>query len=91
MAHPKAGGSFKYNGDEPIGTDSGALVPGTQVTVREIVAAGEKGAHDDSEDAAVIEWDAPALVQGENGMEVGSVTRAMSIGVDEFTHNFVGA
>lgn len=91
MAQPKAGGAFKYNGTDPIGSDSGALVPGTKVTVREIVPAGVKGAHDDTEDAAVIEWEAPALVQGENGAEVGYVTRAMSIGVASFTANFVGA
>lgn len=91
MAQPKVGGSFRYNGDEPIGVDAGALIPGTIVTVREIVPAGEPGAHDDTEDAAVIEWTSPGLVSDDEGMSVAEVPRAMSVGVDAFPDLFVGA
>lgn len=78
------GDRYTYSGKAPIGADAGALVPGTAVRIRETVPAGEPGAHDDSEDSIVIEWDAPALVQGENGVEVGTAPRAMSIGAAQF-------
>jgi hypothetical protein len=91
MAHPKPGGAYVYRGTDPIGTDSLALTPGTHVKVREVVSAGEAGAHDDSEDSVVIEWESPALVQGENGMELGTSPRAMSIGVAHFSRDFKGA
>lgn len=83
-----AGDTYTYSGEEPIGVDAGALTPGTTVTVRETVAAGDPGAHDDSEDCVVIEWEAPALVQGENGVEVGSAPRAMSISTEQFNDMF---
>jgi hypothetical protein len=59
---PKAGDEYVYVGSVPIGIDAGALLPGTTVTVREVVDAGEPGAYDDTEDAVVVEWDAPGVV-----------------------------
>lgn len=59
---PKAGDEYVYVGSAPLGIDNGALLPGTTVTVREYVDAGEPGAHDDEEDAIVVEWDAPGTV-----------------------------
>lgn len=83
-AKPQAEQTFTYAADAPIGVDAGALTPGTKVVIRETVPADEPGAHDSSEEAVVIEWDAPALVQTENGVEVGTAPRAMSIGLSQF-------
>lgn len=83
-AKPQADQTYTYSAEEPVGVDAGALTPGTKVTIREVVAADEPGAHDASEDAVVVEWEAPALVQGENGVEVGTSPRAMSIGLSQF-------
>lgn len=91
MAQPQAGGKYVYNAADPLGIDSGALVPGTKVRVREVVPKGVAGAHDDTEDAAVIEWEVPSLIQGKDGAEVGMSTRAMSIGVTLFAQIFKGA
>lgn len=85
------GSEFTYSGEASIGADAGALVPGSKVRVREQVAADEKGAHDGSEDCVVIVWDAPSLVQGENGVEVGFAERAMSIGLSQFQSEFTEA
>lgn len=86
---PQEGDVYTLNAEaEAIGVDAGALVPGTTVTVREVVPAAEPGAHDDSEDAVVVEWGAPSLVRGENGVEVGESPRAMSFGLDDFTNRF---
>lgn len=84
------GAEYTYSGENPIGADAGALVPGTKITVRETVLAGEKGAHNDTEDSVVILWDAPALVQGANGVEVGYTERAMSISAVQFAAEFTG-
>lgn len=81
------GKSYTYNG-EPIGVDAGALTPGTVVTVRETVPAGEPGAHDDTEDAVVVEWTSPALVRTDKGVEVGDAPRAMSVSVQRFRDAF---
>lgn len=83
-AKPKAAETYTFTAEQPIGVDSGALTAGTKVTVRETVAAAEKGAHDDSDECVVVEWESPALVQGPNGIEVGTSPRAMSIGLTEF-------
>lgn len=89
MAKPQEGADFTYDGAEPIGVDSGALMPGTVVTVREVVAAKESGAHNHREDAAVIEWDAPALIRVDGGgVELGTSRRAMSVSVVDFTRDF---
>lgn len=89
MADVKQGAAYRFDGETPIGIDSNALPVDQVVEVREVVQADITGAHDDSEDAVVVEWDAPALVRGENGMEVGSTRRAMSIGMSFFETNFV--
>lgn len=81
---PKAEEMFTYTAEAPIGVDAGALLPGTKVKVREIVDAGEKGAHNDKDDAVVIEWEAPALVHGDNGVTLGTSPRAMSISLASF-------
>lgn len=72
----------------PIGADANALFPGQVVTVRETVPAGEPGAHDDSEDAVVVEWTVPDRVRTEDGWGQGEATRAMSIGIDQFRAQF---
>lgn len=59
---PKAGDVYRYVGATPLGIDAGALLPGTEVTVREVVEADEPGAHDGTEDAVVVEWEAPGTV-----------------------------
>lgn len=84
---PEAGDKYVYRGDG-IGIDAGRLAAGTSVTVREVVPADVPGAHDDSEDAVVIEWQSPTVVNGEDGPELGFAIRAMSIGVDQFNEDF---
>lgn len=80
--------SYEYVGDT-IGVNAD-MKPGTVVTVREVVDADTPGAHDDSEDAVVIEWETPSLVTDENGdPQVGHVKRAMSFGVDRFKTDFI--
>ena len=88
MAAPKQGDTYTFSAAEPIGVDANALFPGQQITVREVVDAGEVGAHDSSEDAVVVEWDAPALVRTEKGVEQGTAPRAMSIGLEQFAESF---
>lgn len=72
----------------PLGSDANALFPGQVVTVRETVPASEPGAHDDSEDAVVIEWEMPSLVRTDDGWGQGMAIRAMSIGVAQFDDQF---
>jgi hypothetical protein len=54
---------------------------GDEVIVREVVSASTPGAHDDSSDAVVIEWEEPGLVRDEETgvTKRGSITRAMSV------------
>jgi hypothetical protein len=68
---PQAGDRYRYVGELPLGVDAGQLLPGTIVTIRNVgseekplgvLPAGEKGAHDDTEDAVVVEWEAPGTV-----------------------------
>lgn len=68
---PKPGDRFRFVGATPLGIDNGALLPGTIVTIRNlgtddkpvgVLPAEEPGAHDDTEDAVVIEWEAPGTV-----------------------------
>lgn len=56
------GTRFRYVGNEPLGQGPGTLFPGTVVNVREVVPADEPGAHDDQEDAVVIEWEEEDVV-----------------------------
>jgi hypothetical protein len=84
---PKPGTSFRLT--SALGVGPGSLVEGQEVTVREIVPADEPGAHDNKEDAVVIEWDEPALVIGDDGKPVaGTANRAMSVGVENFRELF---
>lgn len=55
MPRPKSGETYKLATDEPLGNGPDAIKPGTTVTVREIVKADTPGAHDNSEDAVVVE------------------------------------
>ena len=73
MTKPKPGDKFRYSADEPLGNDPGAIKPGTKVQVREVVSAGTTGAHDDSEDAVVVE-----TTQG----------RAWSVGLSVFSDDY---
>lgn len=68
---PQAGDHYRYIGELPLGVDAGQLLPGTIVTIRNVgdedkpkgvLAAEEKGGHDDTEDAVIIEWEAPGTV-----------------------------
>ena len=81
---PKAGETYTYSGDEPLGAGNSGLAPGTTVTVREVVKADEKGAHNGDEDAVVVTWMAPTIVRTEDGNAVGDAERAVSIGTGEF-------
>jgi hypothetical protein len=54
---PAVGATYTYSGETAIGVGPGSLAPGTPVRVREVVPADVPGAHDDTEDAVVIEWD----------------------------------
>lgn len=85
---PKAGDSFRLTQDN-LGDGPGAIYAGQQVTVREVVDADQPGAHDDSEDAVVIEWTEPGPVRGDDGrVKMGEVPRAVSIGVAQFHEMF---
>lgn len=86
--NPQAGEVYTFTGDTPLGADAGALLPGARVTVRETVTASTPGAHDDSETAAVVEWEAPSLVSTGDGWEQGTATRAFAIGVTDFAKLF---
>lgn len=79
---PEVGATFKAR--EAIGAPGHGLVAGQSVTVRNVTPHGEDGAGDHGEDAIVVEWGEPTVVQGESGPEIGSVQRAFSVGVSEF-------
>jgi hypothetical protein len=70
---PEAGDAYTYSASEPLGNDPGSVAPGTRVTVREVVPADVQGAHDDSEDAVVVET--------EDG-------RAWSVGLQTFASDY---
>lgn len=84
------GQSFRLKAGDGLGTGPGMLLPGQEVTVRETVPANESGAHDNSEDAVVVEWTEPGiLIDPETGnMTRGEVPRAVSIGVSQFSDLF---
>jgi hypothetical protein len=82
------GDTYRYTAEEPFGNDAGAIMPGTVVTVRETVDAATPGAGNSNEDCVVVEFDAPALVRGENGVELGTSRRAVSFGLDDFADRF---
>lgn len=75
---------YRYTGKDPIGVDTGALLPGTLVMVRERVSAGTKGAHDNTTDSVVVEWPGQAIVRGPDGLVMGTTRRAMAVSVSDF-------
>lgn len=61
MSAPEPGASYTYTGNQ-LGSNDGpnyglAIQSGTVVKVREVVPADQPGAHDDTEDAVVVETD----------------------------------
>lgn len=85
---PAAGDTYSLTGGG-IGGGAGALYPGQVVTVREVVPADEPGAHDNSEDAVVVEWTEPGPVLGDDGKVTrGENPRAISVGLSQFSDLF---
>lgn len=85
---PKAGDKFRLAADN-LGDGPGAIYAGQGVTVREFVPASESGAHDDTEDAVVIEWTEPGPVMGDDRkVTMGQVPRAVSVGAEQFATMF---
>lgn len=83
----EAGERYTYTG-ETLGT-AGDLPTGTEIEVRELVPADVPGAHDDAEDAVVIEWTDKTVGIGENGEQVlVDRRRAMSVSEEFFSDNF---
>ena len=88
MARPREGETYTLTG-EAIGVGPGSIASGTKMKVRELVPADVKGAHTDTEDAVVMEFEEPTLGVDDKGEPViGSVTRAVSFGLDFFADNF---
>ncbi len=91
MTKPQAGDSYELTG-ETIGNPPNEVKTGTVVTVREVVAADEAGAHDDTEDAVVVEYEVPTLgVDGDGEPAVIQTARAFSVGVSQFGELFTKA
>ena len=98
MAPPKEGSAWTFLGvlgedgetRVPLGTEPGAIHPGTTMKVREVVDAGEIGAYDDSDDCVVMVFDSPEVVKNEETgePELGFVERAMSFGLATFANDF---
>lgn len=85
---PEVGGTYRLTGGG-IGDGAGAIYPGQVVTVREVVAADEPGAHDSTEDAVVVEWSEPGPVMGDDGRVTrGENPRAVSVGLAGFSDLF---
>ena len=86
MALPKAGDQYRLNAD--FGVDA-QVKAGTVVTVREVVKAATKGAHDDSEDAVVVEFDAPAVGYDDNDQPIiVNTLRAFSVSLEQFAADY---
>lgn len=84
---PKPGATFRLT--SALGVGPGSLMEGQEVTVREVVDAEDPGAHDNTEDAVVVEWQEPSLVLGDEGRPVsGMANRAVSVSVDQFRELF---
>lgn len=81
------GETYTFVADESIGSGNGSLAPGTTVTVREVIEAGEPGAPAD-EGAAVITWMVPSITKTEKGNEIGEAERAFAIPLTELTTHF---
>lgn len=88
MPRYRQGDRYEFVADS-IGNDIGRIVTGTVVAVREVVKADTPGAHDDSADAVVVEWQTPALGTDDNGAPtIVHTPRAWSVGVEEFPEMF---
>jgi hypothetical protein len=89
MTKPKPGDKYRLATEEPLGIDF-PIMPGTIVTVREIVKADDPGAHDNTEDAVVVEGEPFAIVvTDEDGTpQIGYTARAWSVGLDEFARDY---
>lgn len=86
---PKPGDTYRLATDEPLGNGELAIPPGTLVTVREIVKAEDPGAHDDTEDAVVVEGEQyPIVLDRGNGPEVAYTARAWSVGLEAFARDY---
>ena len=84
---PKPGDTFRYVGEESLGSDVEVRLnmhPQTTVTVRELVDAGTPGAHTDSEDSVVVEWEQPEVGYVDGEPVIVKAVRATSIAADDF-------
>lgn len=91
MPKPQPGDRYTYSAEEPTGLPgSPAIVrPGTVVTVREVVPADTPGAHDDSEDAVVVEHAEPQVGYDDDGTpEIVYAPRAWSVGLKAFATDY---
>jgi len=85
MPKSKPGARCRYAGEEPFGTLPDGIRPGTEVTVRELVPAGEAGAHTDTEDSVVVEWEQADVAYDDQGAaSLIHRSRATSIAADVF-------
>lgn len=86
---PEAGETYRLTSGIG-GFGPAALYPGQVVTVREVVEADVAGAHNDAEDAVVIELGEDGPVMGDDGQVTrGTVTRATSVSLATFGDFFV--
>lgn len=93
---PKTGTKFTFNGvaDDDgnlraFGNEPGAVKIGTEVEVVELVSAKTAGAHNDREDAVVVQWGEDALTTADDGSSrVVSVPRRWAVGVGQFDELF---
>lgn len=85
--NPKPGETYRLDGPD-LGIDTNALRTGTVVEVRELVTADTIGAHNDREDAVVVEWDHPVVVYIDDEPALGTSRRAISVGLDAFRDTF---
>lgn len=89
MATRKPAAGDTFTATDSLGDGPGIIYAGQKVTVREVVKAADPGAHDDSEDAVVVEWTEPGPVMGDDRrVTMGEVPRAVSVGVGEFSARF---
>ncbi len=86
MAKPKAGEKYRVTqgwGNNTPDAPNGAIREGREARVAEIVPADVRGAHTDTEDAVVLEFDEPYLGQDDDGNPVVAyTTRRVAVGFD---------
>lgn len=88
---PKPGETYTYTAEEPLGLPGSParVLPGTVVTIRELVAADTAGAHDDSEDCVVVEIHEPQIGYDDaSEPQVVYNPRAYSVGLDTFAADY---